>query len=274
MNNAARIKELQSSEKNKRLVAAFRQTYSDAKCIDLVNACICLLVPVAITVVQMFESLPHNILILVWLTTMVMGFFLPKKTEVLCDEAARMQQRFDSTVFGIKFENTIHDDIKIASRANRYLEHHKYERGQMGLDGWYSAEIGGMKAGEAIARCQHQNIEWTRRLLRRSICCEIGIAALIGIALHALSVLTDVDPCNLFFFFSILEWSAQRAIRAGAALWKLRGLVDNSASFDLTSKQNIVNMQEKIFAYRSASYLVPDWLYELFKRRDNSATAI
>lgn len=274
MNNAARIKELQSSEENKRLIAAFRQTYSDAKCVEFVNACVCLLVPVAITVVQMFASVSHNILILVWLTTMVVGFFLPKKSGMLCDEAARMQQRFDSTVFGIKFENTIHDDIKIASKANRYLEHHKRERDKMELDGWYSAEIGGMKAGEAIARCQRQNIEWTRRLLRRSICCEICIAVLSGAVLSFLASLSGVDPCNLFFFFSILEWLVQRIIRARVALWKLGGLADSSSSLDLTSKQNIVNMQEKIFEYRSASYLVPDWLYELFKRRDNSATAI
>ena len=137
--------------------------------VDFANACICLLVPLGVVVVQTYFSLPVEALVLIWTATVAAGICLPKWSGRLVGEAAAMQQCFDSAVFGIKFGNEDRDDALVASRAKRYYEHHGDGGDDQGLDGWYSVAIGDMKAGDAIARCQWQNTEWTKRQLRRSV---------------------------------------------------------------------------------------------------------
>lgn len=273
MNSGARIQELQNSEENRGLLAAQRQTYSDAKRIDLASACICLLVPLATTFVQMLVSINSETLFLVWLVTVIAGICLPIRSEVLIDEAAKIQQRFDSSVFGIKFENASRDNSKIASKANRYFNLHNGDSDGLGLDNWYSADIESMRAGDAIARCQHQNTEWTKRLLRRSIGVEVCAALLVAAILWTSIDLSGVDPLNLFFLFSIAEWMIQRLAGGWQSLQKVRELSNALSSYELTSRVNIVRTQDKIFEYRKAPYLVPDWLYSLFKGSDEASTA-
>lgn len=273
MNSGARIKELQNTKENKRLLAAQRQTYTDAKRVDFANACVCLLVPLGVTVVQAFLCVPTGALVLIWAATFAAGICLPKRSERLVEEAASIQQRFDSEVFGIKFENVNRDDAIVASRANRYYEHRGADDGDQGLDDWYSADIGDMRAGDAIARCQRQNAEWTMRQFRRSICIEACIALLVAVVLAALIAFSGVDILNFFFLFTIVEWTVQRFVGSLRSVRKLEVLENALSSYRLSSRDDVVRTQDKIFEYRKAPYLVPDWLYSLFKRGDETATA-
>lgn len=272
LNSGARIRELQNREENKQLLAAQRQTYTDAKLMDLANACVCLLLPLGITVVQIFLNVPTEVIVLIWIVTVAAGICLPKRSRRLVNEAAAMQQRFDSNVFGIKFENASRDDRRIASQAGRYHERHNGDVSKLGLNDWYSVDAEDAKPGDAIARCQRQNTEWTKRLLKRCICIEICIAVCIAAMLIILIVHLGINPLNLFFLFSIIEWMVQRVAGCRDALAGVRALAGSLSSFRLSSKENILRVQERIFEYRKAPYLVPDWLYALFKKRDETAT--
>lgn len=273
MNSGSKIKELQNTRENKRLLAAQRQTYTDAKQVDFINACICLLVPLGVTVVQAFLSVPSGVLILIWAATVAAGICLPKQSERLVGEAASMQQRFDSAVFGIKFENLSRDDGKVASQADRYYKHRNSDDDRLGLDDWYSVDIEGMRACDAIAKCQRQNTEWSKRLFKRSLRIEVCFAVLVGLLLYIVITCSGADPLSFFFFFSVIEWQIQRILRCRNALKRVEALAGSLSSFDLSSKNNIIRVQEKVFEYRKASYLVPDSLYGLFKRCDEKATA-
>ena len=272
MNSGARINEVQNSEEGKRLLAAQRQTYTDAKLVDLVNACVCLLLPLGVTVAQIFLNVPSEAIILVWIATVVAGICLTKRSKHLVDEAAAMQQRFDSDVFGIEFENVSQDDRRIASQAGRYCERHDDDDSKLRLDNWYSVDIEDAKPGDAIARCQRQNTEWTKRLLKRCIRIEICIAVIVAAALAVLVFCLGIDPFNLFFLFSITGWMAQRFFECRDAFARVGALADSLSSFRLSSKENILRVQKRIFEYRKAPYLVPDWLYALFKKIDEAAT--
>lgn len=273
MNSGARINEIQNSDESKRLLAAQRQTYTDAKLVDLVNACVCLLLPLGVTVAQIFLTVPSKAIILVWIATVVAGACLPKRSGRLVGEAAAMQQRFDSDVFGIKFENASRDDRRIASQARRYREHHDGDNDKFRLDNWYSVDIEDAKPGDAIARCQRQNTEWTKRLLKRCICIEICIAVIVAAALTVLIFCLGINPFNLFFLFSIIGWMGQRVAECRDAFARVGALAYSLSSFRLSSKDDILRVQEKIFESRKAPYLVPDWLYALFKKIDEAATA-
>lgn len=270
MNSGARIKELQGSEENRRLLAAQRQTYTDAKRVDRACVCICLLSPLATTIVQLLAEVPPAALVLVWIATLDAGIILPWKSAKLSAKAARMQQRFDSSVFGVEFENMSRDDSFIASQAERYLERNGSD--QTEFDDWYSVDLEGLEPGEAIARCQRQNARWTRLLLKRSLRVEASAALLVIALLAALIIGLGFDPLNLFFLSSVLEWLAQRVTRCLAAIARVDRLEGSQAEFDLSSQENIIRVQEKILECREASYLVPDWLYGHFKKKDESAT--
>lgn len=272
LNNGARINEIQNSEESKRLLAAQRQTYTDAKLVDLVNACVCLLLPLGVTVAQIFLIVPSEAIILVWVATVIAGICLPKRSRYLVDEAAAMQQRFDSDAFGIKLENTSRDDRRIASQARRYRERHDGNGSKFRLDNWYSVDIEDTKPGDAIAKCQRQNTEWTKRQLKRCIRIEICIAITLAVVLAGLVFRLSINPFNLFFLFSIMEWMGRRITECRDALIRVRALADSLSSFRLSSRENILRVQERIFEYRKAPYLVPDWLYALFKKRDEAAT--
>lgn len=272
LNSGARINEIQNSEESKRLLAAQRQTYTDAKLVDLVNACVCLLLPLGVTVAQVFLNVSSVAIILVWIATVVAGICLPKRSRRLVDEAAAMQQRFDSDVFGIKFENVSRDDRRIASQAGRYRDRHDDDDDKFRLDDWYSVDIEDARPGDAIARCQRQNTEWTKRLLKRCIRIEICSAVIVAAALAVLVFCLGINPFNLFFLFSIIGWMVQRVIECRDAFARVGALADSLSSFRLSSKENILRVQERIFEYRKAPYLVPDWLYVLFKKIDEAAT--
>ena len=273
MNNGERIKELQNIKVNKRLLAAQRQTYADAKSIDIVNICICLLVPLAFTFIQIFASVSPAALLLIWAAVMVAGIYLPKKTEQLASEAAMMQQAFDSVVFGVEFEHTAGYGSRVASQAARYYKRCGSGYDDPGLDDWYSADIEGLKAGDAIARCQRQNTDWTKRLLARSIGIEFLVAIVLATVLIALTICKGIDPFNLFFLFSIIEWLFQRITRGYEVLRRVKELASALSSFRLSSRENLLRVQDRIFEYRKSSYLVPDWIYALFKNKDELGTA-
>ena len=272
MNNGDEIKRVQELEENKWLLAAQREMYSTAKRLDFANVLVCFVVPFCATLVQLVFAIPFGVLIAVWLLTMAAGLVLPYLSAGLVKKASCVQQAFDSKVFGVSFENAKVSPRDVARYAERYYTRCERKHTDPGLDDWYSAGLSGLKAGEAIAKCQRQNAEWTRRLLRRSICMEVLTAIIFGALLWWLIERLGVDPLSLTFILSIAEWALQRTVRCFSALRKV-GNLSVSMTFDLSSKENVKRAQAAIYDYRGSSYIVSDFIYRLFKGSDDAATS-
>lgn len=272
MNNGDEIKRVQELEENKRLLAAQREMYSTAKRLDFANALVCFAVPLCATLVQLVFSIPIGVLIAIWLLAMTAGLVLPYLSAGLVKKASCVQQAFDSKVFGVSFENAKVNRGDVVRYADRYYTRCERKHTDPGLDDWYSADLSGLKAGEAIAKCQRQNAEWTRRLLRRSICMEVLVSIAFGGLLWLLIARLAVDPLSLTFILSVVEWAFQRIVRCFSALHKV-GNLSVSMTFDLSSKENVKRAQTAICDYRGSSYIVSDFMYRLFKESDDAATS-
>lgn len=272
LNNGDEIKRIQELEENKRLLAAQREMYSTAKRFDCANALVCFAGPLFVTLIQLVSAIPSGALIAVWLLAMAAGLVLPGLSAGLVKKAAQVQQAFDSKVFGMPFENAGIGRGDVARYADRYYARCERKGIDPGLDDWYSVDLSGLEAGEAIARCQRQNAEWTRRLLLRSIGGEVAAAAVFGALLWSLVARLSVDPLSLTFLLSIVEWAIQRVARCLSTLRKV-GNLSVSMSFDLSSEENVRRAQGAIYDYRSSSYIVSDFVYRLFKGRDDMATS-
>lgn len=260
LNSGDEIKRVQELEANKQLLAAQREMYSTAKRLDFINVLVCFAVPLCATLVQLVFAIPSGMLIAVWLLTMIAGLVLSRLSAGLAKKASRVQQAFDSKVFGAFFENARPNCREVARYADPKL------------DDWYSADLSGLKAGEAIPRCQRQNAEWTRRLLWRSVCMEVLAALIFGALLWSLIARLSVNPLSLTFIFSIAEWAILRIVSCLLALRKVSNL-SVSMSFDLSSEENIKRVQDAIYDYRGSSYMVPDFMYRIFKEPDDVATS-
>ena len=272
LNSGDEIKRVQEFEESKRLLAAQREMYSTAKRLDFTNVLVCFAVPLCTTFVQLVFAIPSGVLIVVWLLTMVAGLVLSRLSAGLAKKASCVQQAFDSRVFGTFFENARLNCREVARYADRYFTRCKRKRMDPKLDDWYSADLSDLTAGKAIPRCQRQNAEWTRRLLRRSVCMEILAALIFGALLWSLIVCLSVDPLSLTFVFSIAEWAILRIASCLSSLRKVSNL-SVSMSFDLSSEENIRRVQSAIHDYRGSSYIVPDFMYRIFKEPDDVATS-
>ena len=177
--------ELQNAEENKCLLAAQRQTYADAKRVDFANACICLLVPLGVAVVQTNFSLSAEALVLIWTATVVAGIFMPKWSGRLVGEAAAMSSAL--TLQCLESSSRTKIEMTPWWLRERGVTTSTMAIATGGLMAGNSVSIGDMKAGDAIARCQWQNTEWTKRQLRRSICMEACVSLLIAVILFALA---------------------------------------------------------------------------------------
>lgn len=272
LNSGDEIKRVQELEENKQLLAAQREMYSTAKRLDFINVLVCFAVPLCATLFQLVFTIPSGMLIAVWLLTTVAGLVLSRLSAGLTKKASRVQQAFDSKVFGAFFGNARPNCREVARYADRYHARCKRKHADPKLDDWYSADLSGLKAGEAIPRCQRQNAEWTRRLLRRSVCMEVLAALVVGVLLQSLVVCLSVDPLSLTFILSIAEWAILRIVSCLLTLRKVSKL-SVSMSFDLSSEENIKRVQGAIYDYRSSSYIVPDFMYRIFKEPDDVATS-
>lgn len=272
LNNGDEIKRIQELEENKRLLAAQREMYSTAKRFDCANALVCFAGPLFVTLIQLVSAIPSGALIAVWLLAMAAGLVLPGLSAGLVKKASCVQQAFDSRVFGVFLENARANRREVTRYADRYYARCKRKHADPKPDDWYSADLSGLEAGEAIPRCQRQNAEWTRRLLRRSVCMEVLAALVVGVLLRSLIICLSVDPLSLTFILSIAEWAILRIVSCFLTLRKVSNL-SASMSFDLSSEENIKRVQSAIYDYRSSSYIVPDFMYRIFKEPDDVATS-
>lgn len=273
MNSGDEIKRVQELDENKKLLAAQREMYSTAKKHDFLNVVVCFAIPYCATLTQMFFSIPPCALVAIWLFTVIAGLALPHLSAELAKKAARVQQSFDSRVFGVSFENADFKKGDISKYADDYFARCERKGEGPRLDDWYSADLSGLKAGEAIARCQKQNTEWTKRLLLRSLGGEVLAAVVLAGILWLLITGSSVDPLSLAFLTTIVEWLFQRIVRCFSTLQKVEKLTSASELFNLGSRENIERAQDRIYDYRSSSYLVSDFMYRLFKESDDAATS-
>lgn len=270
MNNGDKILELQCDAESIELLAAQRAMYSSAKAWDSAAMIVGLGAPIGATIIQAAIGLPFNVLVLIDLLVLILGFFIPLHSEELVKKAAGTQQAFDSKVYGVKFENCFEDQRVIRKYAARYIkENGSYES----LKEWYTIPLKGRAAKDAVPECQRQNADWTAHLASRYIAFELSLMILVAAIMLLIVDVSHANAESLCFFLAPFEWIILRAIKF-VRLGKLSAKVSKDIpDYELKGLQNIKRVQRRIFEYRTMPYHVPDWFYSLFKHRDNKLSA-
>lgn len=269
MNDGNAIREIQNHESQLELLAAQRSLYAEAKVVDAVAAVICLGFPIAATLIQLGEKLPFPAIVGIELIVFVVGLLLPMRSKDLSEKAAGVQQKFDSILYGISFEDTLNNSRIVAEYSQKYLISKGFSSlAESDLVGWYEAPIENLPAKEAIPICQEENSSWTSRLLSRYLIAGTIAALVVLAALLVPATAKQVDLSSLTFIFSVAEWWGVLLFRGICTVYSAHRLAKDIPRYATKDLESIVRVQGYIYRYRSTALLVPEWFYDLFKSRD------
>lgn len=271
MNSGDRILELQESERAIELLAAQREMYSIAKRWNAVWTFVCLGVPLAITLLQIWVELPGGLVFLAVIAVLALGLIAESVTARYAREAPAVQQELDAYLYGVDFDLPHYDSSAAKKCANRHL---RREGARGHLSRWYSVPLQGVEAGKAIASCQRQNASWSESLASRYGAVGVAAAALVAAIVVAMVCAAHASWESLAFLPAVLEWFCRRCAKASTAKKKTKFLVQAFDRWSHTDLDDIKETQKAILEYRLDTLLVPNWFYKRCRKRDEGKTAI
>lgn len=270
MNSGYTILRKQNEDESITLLAAQRAMYTEAKREGVVSMAMCLGVPLLFTILQIFVSVPYQVLAALSFTIFIADLILAQKRSELLEEAASVQQAFDARVYGIPFENVSFNRRQMLLCAKKLMRS-KEEKER--LKDWYLPSIAGKDPAAAILECQHENAWWSERLLHRYLVASIAVSA-ATVAIVAVIAWCRHAACeNLFFLIPILEWMVRQIWAISRAKRSERELREALETFSLGDLGNIKRVQGKLYKARMSAVLVPDKIYRVFRAKDEREIA-
>lgn len=271
INNGNEILSQQGKDENIELLKAQRQLYSDAKVLNYWHSAISLVLPIVVVIVQLWMGanwlIPTATYIVIELVIILVtcGLLFQKRIEKT-EFAAKIQQNFDSRVFGVNFECSDASPTVIEKYAAKYDSKGKLIQPCLP---WYASAIAGLPSNKAVGLCQKENLQWTRNLSNYCYWPVLAICLVIISFTVFLIAVMNVSPASICFLLCPTTWACREIYGFTRYKLALTGL-ESWESLDLESIRNVNEFQKKIFSYRKSSALIPDYMYE--KRREVEET--
>ena len=267
----------QNEEKAIVMLAAQRQLYNDAKTCRIILDALSVLVPVVmslISVALLEESILKSVPYILSIVSMLFSFFADKHIADKKRLAAIIQQKFDIYVYNMswnerlfgKDKNVIHEIIAYSKQiiANADEKEKLYN--------WYTPAVDKRDLATGILLCQRETFGWDSELRKRYRLISIIIIAflcffvfLIGLWNHE-SV--EMLVWRLAFIAPMLNWflTVVKALNKDMErLKELDGIINNDEPKTMDELEDI---QKKIFEHRKECYVIPNFVYQMFKCND------
>ena len=200
--------------------------------------------------------------------------------------AATVQEQFDTTIFGmptvvVRDLRVSPEDISLltgagaGSRAGRRFAY-SVEK----LRDWYSIEKE-VPGAVAIAIAQRGNVAYSRRLLDRNAALWLILLVIWAVLAVTISIISSFSLATFLLVVAIPvlpplvdAWDEFRKVRAagrerGALADEMQDAILANSTTPIQPEQ-LVAWQSQIFALRRDAPLVPDWLYQLLRNRNEA----
>lgn len=272
------INERQNRDLSLKQLAAQRYLYSRAKTVRYTAMFIVVIVATlglvasVVNHTQFTQFLPA-IVLLSWLLDQ---WLLAPWERTLRTEAATIQEAFDCFVLAIPWPSWMaveptEDRIKqltIAARGKKDLGP---------LSNWYPPNAIPDDPILAKLHCQKTNSWWDFNLREKWICFVQGIFWGLIILLILLSILTGltVEKFLAILATSIraMAWALNERANQNSAVERVRRIHSFVSGFRPESSPTDVDIrgvQDAIFHHRRSTLALPDWLYRLYRQRQES----
>lgn len=264
----------QNEEQFLGLLRAFRCVYKFAKRLGVFLFVASALIPLAINVSFLLFDNPtvKSILCLIALSMVLIAFVLKEVIDYYKEIGALIQQQYDLLLFGI-------GDISTSDKSR--IEKYVIKYGKNSFDkelNWYE-DYSKLKDDLNILCCQKENISWTSRLIDRYLLfvTVMVIVAFVPIIIDLIVFNSDINSILQLFYntipiltfsFYIIYKSINERIRIARIKDYINFIFEN-----VKKKRNIHEelkvLQNMIFDFRKSKRAIPDWLYNLFYKKDS-----
>lgn len=143
---------------------------------------------------------------------------------------------------------------------------------------WYS-DYSTLSAEAQIFRSQSENVRWSSKQHRKYRMALLGICGCFGLVVLVLLFFKNPSfvkvVCMVSLLAPIVEYviltvkELNESIKSLDELWELKGKVEKVLETDSTNTilNDLIEFQDKIFKQRAQGFLIPDFVYKLFKSR-------
>lgn len=274
------LRKRQNDKNNIKRLAAQRRIYSKAKKINYLIFGLVVLIPIVVSVLTTIPSLVFlqnpNVTLLFHAYTVFMVFlqyFLTTHIEKMKKHAAYIQLESDMKVFDLKWNDCLLGP-KVDNTELVVKEFDKFPKKDLSdLNNWY--DLSGLekkKREEVIRICQRQNLQWNSTLYKR---INIGFNILIWGSFGIFVFIIPFFRLNMaqminsaVNFIPLITWILdvnKNYQKNKNILDELKKLISNKGYSNILA----VMIEAKFTEYRQNDSLIPDWLYSLFRRKDN-----
>ena len=267
----------QNREENIELLAAQRVLYNEARIYELLIFILTIVIPTLILFIKIFfenNNLFKEVSNIIPIITMLIYIFIYDKNKDIKNNAAYIQQLFDSKVydinFGIKMED-IENSYTIFEKSKKILNSEK-EKNK--LHNWYNIDIrcNKLSSFKLILSCQIINIFWSKELKQKYIniisfiiLIPILILLIINIKLYKInfivSAISYMTPLISFFYINIKN--VKNEIKE---LQNVLSNIEIKLNSDNITEKDIIKIQNSIFKYRKNSVLIFNIFYNFYKQ--------
>ena len=273
------IVELENSQVHINQLKAARHLYTKAGRYSISYMVFCVFIPVVISIGRMFLSPDNhfalNAMMAYDVVALVAGFILESSTSKHRNLAAKIQQLFDSEVFGLEWNSHLWG-------AKPSLENISDNLGNLSNDGfrnWYDSQIDGLNRMEAILICQRTNLAYDSKLRRRFnyIVSTIAIVVLLLILLVSFYRNEGIQTAIVFVgvpLVPIIKWlfsTMKKNLDDIESCEYLKSFIDNNLE-KLKKNHRSINectlyrIQDRIYFHRKTAFKIPDCLYNIMRK--------
>lgn len=279
------IVELQNSQVHINQLKVAHHLYTKAGRYSILYIFFCAFLPVVISIGRMFlgpdAHFALNAMMAYGVVALVAGFILESITSKHRNLAAKIQQLFDSEVFGLEWNSHLWG-------PKPSLENISENIGNLQDDNflnWYDLQIDGLNRMEAVLICQRINLTYDSKLRKRFNYMVSTLATVVSLLILLVSFYRNEGIQTAIVFVGvplvpIVKWffsTMKRNLDDIESCESLKSFIDINLE-KLKKNHRSINesvlyrIQDRIYIHRKTAFKIPDWLYNRMRNSQEEKT--
>ncbi|ALS99773.1 S-4TM family putative pore-forming effector [Lacimicrobium alkaliphilum] len=284
----------QNIERSINMIAAFRQKYSEVKRLGFIQVLMSVWIPIFLALLALalksqiitgMLGISHrdiSVYVSIYCVFIALAdlFLFNRLIDSGKELAAKIQEQFDTSVFGMPWNTTLAgikpDDEIINSLKNKFYRVNSNKREH--LTNWYNPKVADVDKNKGVLLCQRMNLYWDKAI-RETVnertlislvcwCTFVLVVALIQDLSLQTFLLTAVCPLIPILIYSLKLITDNR--KSITTLTRLKEVLE-STWMDATNRHltlaKLREVQNEIYQHRKTNRPISDRFY--WKRKDD-----
>ena len=274
------VNEMQNEPFSIDMLSAQRHYYSQAKLIVYTSLFFCVIVVAVLSVLNRFYSseILGKTVLMYSLLAFILSSMLTNYRNKLQNLAARIQHLFDIKLFGLKWDTAL---CGIEPRVEE-VKRGKQKK-QNKLDYWYKDIPDDLPLDAVTLVCLRMNVEYDKSMKQNLSLLLYIVVSLFSIIIviannertiwdMVLYSIVPLLPVSKFLYDvkRRIDSDKERLVRLDVSI---DSLMKKAIQEGVIEKEELQNINNQIFEHRRTSPLVPDWLYDMLRDKEEETAA-